>query len=656
MALAFQPEDLALFNDLGQLHATDTPGLAACVVRSVDLANDGYISTIWTFALDGSEARQFTLGTSGDNQPKWSPDGSLLAFVSPRDGLPQVHVIARDGGEARQLSHFKEGAGSIEWSPDGRRLLVTCAITIDPESREQAREAEAPPPPGAPELAWRLPYKSDGVGYLLRRSFHLFTVDAQSGAEARVTRGAFDVLAASWSPDGQRIAYTRTREGRKAHRTDVWLADADGGNPRQVTRDIASVMSPKWSPDGRWIVFSGGREEGGAQTRLYLVEVASGRISQLGHDDMEVASPESVHWTGDSGAVVLIVAHRACQHIVAVSVPDGRATTLVAGERHISELSLTPRHLVYFAETPAAPRELFVADRDGGGERQLSRHNSWWWERTPLSAEIRKFDVPDGKGGRETIEGWLVRARGASGPQPLMVEAHGGPNAFALLGYPWNTYWNVLCSKGWAVVVPHAVGSTSFGREFAERLNGHWGELDFPQFMAAVDALQRDGIASADVVIAGKSYGGYMAAWAIGHTDRFRAAIVAAPVANLESHYGTSDGGYYSQPYSLSGERHIEPERYRALSPVTYIHNCVTPTLILQGKEDERCPRGQSEELFATLMNCEKAPVEMVMYPDGGHHFFETGKPSHRLDVVRRMVAWLEKWTAPAPTPPAASS
>jgi dipeptidyl aminopeptidase/acylaminoacyl peptidase len=301
---------------------------------------------------------------------------------------------------------------------------------------------------------------------------------------------------------------------------------------------------------------------------------------------------------------------------------------------------------VYFAESASEPRELFACGLDGKGERQVSWVNQWWDERTPLTSCLRQFQVPDGRGGTESIDAWYVHADdGMDKARPVMIEAHGGPNAFALLGYPWNTYWNVLCSKGWAVVVPHCVGSTSFGREFAERLNGHWGELDFPQFMAVLDAMQADGTATDTAVIAGKSYGGYMSAWAIGHTDRFKAAIVAAPVTNLESHFGTSDGGYYGQPYVLDAERHLEPERYRALSPVNFAHKAVTPTLILQGKEDERCPRGQAEELFAVLMRVGKAPSEMVMYPGGDHHLYETGKPSHRLDVVKRMMDWIERWT-----------
>jgi dipeptidyl aminopeptidase/acylaminoacyl peptidase len=398
--------------------------------------------------------------------------------------------------------------------------------------------------------------------------------------------------------------------------------DADGGSAAQASHDIASVMSPAWSPDGRWIAFAGGREEGGAQTRLFLLEVATGRVEQLGHDDLEVALAGKLSWTEDSRSLVLVIAHHACQHVVEVSVPGGEITTRVDGERHIAEVAITRGRLVYFSESAAAPRELFATDRQGAGERQLSFVNAWWDERTPLHAEIRRFTVPDGEGGTETIEGWVVRVKGATGPQKVLLEAHGGPNAFALLGYPWNTYWNVLCSQGWTICVPHAVGSTSFGRRFAERLNGHWGELDFPQFLAVLDALQADGTANDKAVIAGKSYGGYMSAWAIGHTDRFKAAIVAAPVANLDSHLGTSDGGYYSQPYTLSGERHVNADRYRALSPVNYIHRCTTPTLFLQGEDDQRCPRGQSEELFTAVMRHGKVPAEMVIYPGGDHHLY----------------------------------
>ena len=640
----FTPGDMALFQDLGQLSASATH--AACGVRRVDQQADDYTSSIWTFALDGSAARAFTAGPA-DNGPEWSPDGSRLAFVAARGGgAPQVHLIDAAGGEARVLSRIPHGVGSAQWSPDGRSLLAACAVPIDVESREARRPAEAAPPPDAPQLAWRLPYKNDGSGYRLASGFQLFVVDARSGEARQVTHGPYDVMAQAWSPDSRRIVHTRSRPGRESHRTDAWVMDADGGNPRQLTTDLATTLSPRWSPDGRWIVLAGARREGDAQTRLFLVDAASGAVSQLGSDDLEVASPDAVFWRADSRAVLLIAARRACQHIVSLSVPAGAMTPLVEGERHVSELALAGERLAFFSESANTPRELCTCNLDGGAVRQLSFLNAWWDQRTPLAACIRSFEVPDGRGGRETIEAWLVHAdEPATAPRPLLMEAHGGPNSFALLGYPWNTYWNVLCSLGWAIVVPHCVGSTSFGREFAERLNGHWGELDFPQFMAVLDALQAEGTASEVAVIAGKSYGGYMSAWAVGHTDRFKAAIVAAPVANLESHFGTSDGGYYGQPFVIAAERHIDPGRYRELSPVNSIHDAVTPTLLLQGTDDERCPRGQSEELFAVLMRVGQAPAEMVLYPGGDHHLYETGKPSHRVDVVHRMMDWIARWT-----------
>jgi dipeptidyl aminopeptidase/acylaminoacyl peptidase len=643
MTKPFTSDDLCLFNDLGQLDASSVRQCAACVVRTVDLENDGYASSIWTFAADGSQARRLTPGP-GDNAPRWSPDGQTLAFVSTRDGAPQVYLLPMGGGEAQPLTRLPSGVSQFQWSPDGRRLLVCGAVPVDPETREQRRVGDSRPP-DSPELAWRLPYKTDGNGYTLARAFVLFVVDVKTGEATQVTPSSFDVMAMEWSPDGKRIAYTRTRPGREAHRTDLWTANNDGSVPRQLTRDLATVMSPRWSPDGRRIAITGAREEGDALSRLFLVDAADGSVTLLGSDDMDVGSPESLRWRPDSSALVLIVASRACQVIASISVPGGERTDLVQGERHISELALAGDRLYYFSESAAVPRELFTC-AIGGEEKQLSQLNAWWWERTPLEVQLRTFRVPDGSGGEETIEGWLVRAKDAPVPQPLLVEAHGGPNAFALLGFPWNTYWNTLCSRGWAVVVPHAVGSSTFGRRFAERLNGHWGELDFPQFMAAIDQLQDEGLASDQLVIAGKSYGGYMSAWAIGHTERFKAAIVAAPVANLESHFGTSDGGYYGQPYVLNAERHIDPETYRRLSPVTHIHKAKTPTLILQGKEDERCPRGQAEELFAVLRRVGQCECELVMYPGGDHHLYENGKPSHRLDVVRRMADWIERWAA----------
>ena len=649
----FRLDDFKLFQSLDDLHCVAASELAAFTVRSVNDAADGYRCGIWIADLERGTVRAFTRGTDSDNSPRWSPDGTQLAFLATReDGVPQVNLIARDGGEARQASRTEEGVAWIQWHPDGRSILMACATSVDPEARGEGQSRRKPRLVGAPEVAWRLPYKSDGIGYLLGREVHLMVLDLATGNHVQVTDGAFDVLSSCWSPDGTSICYARTREAREAHRSDLWVMDALGTNARQLTSEVATTQSPAWSPDGRWIVFAGSCAEGDPQVRLWSIDVASGECRQLVHDDLEVVASSSIHWSPDSASVNVIVAHEGCQRIVNVAVPGGEVRVLVAGERHIGSFGFSASRLAFLSESLTAPRELHVARRDGSDQRPLTYLNAWWESRTAIDPVARRFEVPDGNGGTESIQGWYLRPAGAEGVLPLLLDVHGGPTSYAMLGFPWHAYWNVLLSRGWSVLALHPVGSSSFGRDFAERLNGHWGELDFPQQVAAVESLQREGLADQRLAIAGKSYGGYLSAWAIGHTTVFRAAIVAAPVANIESHFGTSDGGYYSDPYTLRGERHVERERFRELSPIQHAHRAQTATLILQGKDDERCPRGQAEELFATLLRCGKAATEMVLYPGGDHHFYEQGKPSHRLDALTRIVGWLERWIdTPAEAP-----
>ena len=206
----------------------------------------------------------------------------------------------------------------------------------------------------------------------------------------------------------------------------------------------------------------------------------------------------------------------------------------------------------------------------------------------------------------------------------------------------------VLCSRGWSVLALNAVGSASFGREFCDRLSGHWGELDLPQHLAAVRQLQEQGVCDDRVTISGKSYGGFLSAWSVGHTDVFKAAVVMAPVGNVETHYGTSDGGYYADPKYVDSAPRFDRGRARALSPMQHIEASTTPVLFLQGKDDERCPKCQSEEMFVSLMRAGDTPAELVLYPGEDHHFLGEGAPSCRRDAARRIVAWLERWTATA--------
>jgi dipeptidyl aminopeptidase/acylaminoacyl peptidase len=214
-----------------------------------------------------------------------------------------------------------------------------------------------------------------------------------------------------------------------------------------------------------------------------------------------------------------------------------------------------------------------------------------------------------------------------------------------LVDYASHVYWYELVSRGWAVVAANAVGSSSYGPEFARRVRGRWGELDLPQHLAIIDTLQGEGVADERVACTGKSYGGYLTAWAVGHADRFKAAVVSAPIANVESHAGTSDTGYYVTPYAMGLKMDELRARYHKLSPIDYCHNVSAAVLMLQGGDDQRCPLGQSEEFLANLVCCSDSHTQMVVYPGGSHHMASTGKPSHRVDYHRRLAGWVQRWT-----------
>ncbi len=207
-------------------------------------------------------------------------------------------------------------------------------------------------------------------------------------------------------------------------------------------------------------------------------------------------------------------------------------------------------------------------------------------------------------------------------------------------------YAYVLAARGWAVLALNPHGSGSYGRAFAHAIRGRWGEHDLPEQLAAVDALVGEGVADPErLAVAGYSYGGYMTAWTIGHTDRFRAAVVGAPVTNLESFHGTSDIGLWFGSFEMGGDLVGHRATYRRLSPVHAADRVTTPTLILHGEADDRCPIGQGEEFFAALVAAGKAPAELVRYPGQSHLFPGTGRPSHRVDFNRRVVEWVERHT-----------
>ena len=640
MSSDFVAEDLLRYQSITSLTAHGER--CAGAVTSPNRYADGYTSAIWLVAANTAPV-QLTSGTSSDNSPAWSPDGSMLAFISNRTGgSPQIYLIRSDGGEARPLVN-PVGVIAVSWDPDGQHVYATASVAVDPQARGHRQKGG--PNSTRPQVVWRLPYQADGAGYILDREIHLFRVNIMSGETRQITDGPYDVLNFDPAPDGRRIAYVRKRPGREAHRSDLWVCDANGGNARQISHDVVLTQSPRWSPDGRRIVFAGSPFEADPHTRLWYSDMTTGTVSPIGDESLEVAPGGSIHWAADGVSVVLVIVRSGLTQMARVWVPDGGMEIVAPSEGHVGRLAATFDRLCYTHAGADTPVEFHSCNWFGGDRRQLSYFNGWWREKRLPSVTRRQFQVPDGGDGVDTIDGWLfLPPDNAGDDRPLLIDVHGGPHSVAFIEFSHHVYRYLLCARGWAILALNPLGSSSYGIEFAHRLSGRWGELDFGQHMAAAAQLRKEGIVGERLSITGKSYGGFMSAWAIGHSREFDAAVISAPVSNLESHFGTSDGGYYMSPHGIELDGRFDRKRAAELSPVQHLTGVSTPTLILQGSDDLRCPVGQSQELFASIVRGGNAPVELVLYPGADHHLAEQGKPSFRVDYVNRIVDWLERW------------
>jgi dipeptidyl aminopeptidase/acylaminoacyl peptidase len=634
------PEDVYELTTVSDPRLSPDGRLVAFVVTRIDREESEYRSAIWLMRTDGSgEPRPLTSGVKVDAAPRFSPDGTRLAFVSNRDGgKKQLYVLPLEGGEPRRLSDLPEDVEDPSWSPDSQQLVF--ASRVPDAAYEEENERRRPP-----RRFRRLQFKFDNEGWTGDRRRHLFIAPADGSAEPRqLTSGDFENSHPSWSPDGRRIVFVSSRGDDwdldpVAH---LFIIAPEGGEPEQLTSGESIYSVPTWSPDGRLIAcrWSPGGFDRPRHERAAVVDAETGEHRSLSEDlDRHGDSYPPLRtpaWDGDE--VVFGVEDGGNVPLYRARADGSQPPQLaVGGERWVNGWDAAAGELVYTASTPTSLSELYR------GDRQLTSFGADFAEgRELVSPERFTATSP---GGTE-VEAWIIRPAGfREGTRyPVLLNIHGGP--FTQYGNKFFDEFQVYAGAGYAVVYSNPRGSSGYSEEWGRAIRGPvdggpgWGSLDYDDVMAVMDeALRRFDFCDPERLgVMGGSYGGYMTSWIVGHTDRFAAACSERAVNSLVSQYGSSDIGHFLRSY-MGAYLYEDLDAYVRHSPVTYATEMTTPLLILHSENDLRCNVEQAEQLFTTLRLLRR-DVEFVRFPAEGHELTRSGSPAHRVQRFEVLLDW----------------
>jgi dipeptidyl aminopeptidase/acylaminoacyl peptidase len=662
----FRPADIRLIRQVTDVDAHPDGRRAVYSVGWADEKTDANRSVLRLVDLDGGD-RPLTHGHS-DVAPRFSPDGRHVAFRRNEPDEPaQLVVLDLEGGEPRTVTELADGVVDHVWLPDGSGLIVTAPVRppdqVGVERDELARR---------PRRIVGIDYRFNGRGWIHDRRLHLFriSIGVDDVAVTQLTDGDSDDTEPAVHPAGTVVAFASNREPNASlvAGSDVWTVSVDGGEPTRLTGGDGNWSSPVWTPNGPDLVVLG--HPGRNVVRLerpHLLPTVHGRPLPLDGSDASgngIAAlwprPLLVDSTGE--AVYSAGLRRGATHVdrhpIQPGGEDSVAETVIDGPVWVTAAALAPAGTLWFAAGSASrPVELHVleAERTDGGvgvgqQRRLTSLSDEFLAEVDL-AEPTDFEVTSADGTR--VHGWILRppasAPGVEGAaRPGLVYVHGGPGS----QYGWHVFdeFQVAAGAGYVVVAGNPRGSDGYGEAWLADVVGAFGQRDFEDITALADHLAAQPDVDPDRIgIGGGSYGGFMASWAVGHTDRFGAALVERAVTSFASFVGTSDIGVPFVEAYLGPGAATDPERLQRHSPLTHASRIRTPTMLLHSEEDWRCPPEQAEQLFVALALA-GTPAELVRMPDENHELTRGGRPSHRVERFHLVHDWFARHLGGAPT------
>ena len=605
----------------------------------IDKMNDRRASALWIMDADGSRNRFLTEGSS----PRWSPSGDRIAFVAQGEpGGSQLFVLYRGVAEPpTQITRLENSPSNIAWSPDGQWLAFTALVDGDdgwnislPGKPEGAQWTQAP------RVVESLVYRRDRVGFYEAGYTHVFVVPASGGTPSQVTSGNWHHGRGglSWTPDGEEILFSSLRvpDAEYAWReSEVYAAQVLTGDIRQLTTRRGPDGSPLVSPSGQRLVYTGYdfSDDTYIASTLYVANIDGGSVRALtGEFDR---TPRGLIWAEDGSGVYFTANDRGTRNLHFASL-DGEVSAVTRGRHMLSGVFVRGTRAVGVLSSPHRSNELVHVNLESGAMSTLLRVNEDVLGYVALG-EVEEVNYTSTD--NLPVQGWVIKPPDfdPSEKYPLILAIHGGPHGMYHVGF--NFAWQFHAAKGYVVLYTNPRGSSGYGSAFGNEIKRAYPGKDYDDLMAGVnEVISRGYVDEENMFVYGCSGGGVLTSWVVGQTDRFAAASANCPVTNWLSFVGTTDGATWY--YNFDHLPWENPSEHLRRSPLMYVGNVSTPTMLMTGVHDLRTPISQTEEYYQAL-KLRKVPTAMVRFNDEYHG--TTSKPSNFLRTQLYLHHWFTR-------------